>query len=141
MTVPRPDDPAAAEPAERAAAPARPAGGSSGRTVSDGIVPGPPRTMVPDALRADRGGGAVVDLPADLEARLDRARTRLVTRRARELAVPAVEDAATGDDGDGAPATAPRGDGPDPAELAARLDAARQRLDAPRRRRGGLGRD
>lgn len=152
--VRRPDDPAPVT--ERSAASARPtppssptraaAPAASGTpTVSGGIVPGPPRALVPDALRADRGGGRPVDLPDDLGARLDRARTRLADRRAQALAVPAPDDAprtarrrVAGDRDDVA---AEAGAAPDPAELAQRLDAARRRLDAPRRRRGGLGRD
>ncbi|MDX8151162.1 hypothetical protein SK069_06130 [Patulibacter brassicae] len=86
------------------------------------IVPGPPRPLIPDALRADRGGGAPVELPDDLVARLDAARTRLRAAAEVERGVPPVEVAPL----------------PDADELRARLDAARHRLRRPGGRRGGL---
>jgi len=76
---------------------------------------------VPDALRADRGGGRPVELPDDVEARLEAARRRL---RAAEAERAATEEPA-----------APL---PDAEELRRRLDAARRRLGRTPGRRGGL---
>ncbi len=110
--------------------PARPARASDAATRQaprgdDGrpaIVPGPPRPLIPDALRADRGGGAPVELPDDLATRLDAARARLRTAAEVERGVPPVEAAPL----------------PDADELRARLDDARRRLRRPGGRRGGL---
>ncbi|MCK9249313.1 MAG: hypothetical protein M0P31_10115 [Solirubrobacteraceae bacterium] len=86
---------------------------------------GPPRPLVPDSLRADRGGGAPVRLPADAQARFDAARDRLRDARATRTA-----DDLTVDD---APTPAAEIDA-----ARARIDAARTRLsDRPRRRSAG----